>query len=160
MRRHAAAARNGRGQHRRRLGGAGAQDGQMVVELAAVTPVILMVAVAVVDGLVFTGACSSFDHLAAQGALSVAGAPAGTEFSAQDAAQELQARLQEASGGQCSVRVEAQEQGSVCTFACSLSMAPWPLAQPGATLFSTAVPVQLEHTFSFAVRPYVVGRLL
>lgn len=144
----------------RQLACASAQAGQMVVELAAVMPVVLMVAVAVIDGLVFTAACSSFDHLAAQGVLSVAAVPAGTEFSAADAAQELQARLQESSGEQGRVRVEAQEQGSTCCFTCSLSMAPWPLARPGERLFSTIVPLQLEHSFSFAVRPYVVGRLL
>lgn len=136
------------------------QAGQMVVELCAVMPAVLMVAVAVVDGLVFTAACSSFDHLAPQAALSVAGAPAGTAFSAQDASQELQERLQEAVGEQGSVRVEAQEEGRVCTFTCTLAMAPWPLAKPGEQLFSTLVPVQLEHSMGFAVRPYVVGSLL
>lgn len=145
---------------RQRLCTAGAQAGQMVVELCAVMPAILMVAVAVIDGLVFTAACSSFDHLAPQAVLSVAGSPAGTAFSAGDAAQELQARLQEACGEQASVRVEAWEQGSVCTFTCTLAMAPWPLARPGEQLFSMLVPVQLEHRLSFAVRPYVVGSLL
>ena len=78
--------------------GSSGDAGQMVVELCAVVPVIVMVAVLVLDSLVYAASCSGFDHLAAQGALSVAGAPAGTEFSVQQAAQDLQARLQEGRG--------------------------------------------------------------
>ena len=133
--------------------------GQMVVELCAVIPVVVMVAVAVLDGLVYAAACSGFDHLAAQGTLSVAGAPAGTDFSAEQAAQDLQARLQEGRGERERVEVEASDLGTLCLFTCHLSVTPWPLAAPGQRLFSMSVPLELEHSFSFAVRPYVIGAL-
>ena len=145
-------------EHPRRRGSS-SDAGQMVVELCAVVPVIVMVAVLVLDSLVYAASCSGFDHLAAQGALSVAGAPAGTEFSAQQAAQDLQTRLQEGRGERERVEVEASELGTLCLFTCRLSVTPWPLAAPGQRVFSMSVPLELEHSFSFAVRPYVIGAL-
>ena len=42
------------------------ERGQMAVELAVVTPVILLVLVIAIDMLVFAGECARFDHIAAQ----------------------------------------------------------------------------------------------
>lgn len=42
------------------------ERGQMAVELAVVTPVILLVLVIAIDMLVFAGECARFDHIAAR----------------------------------------------------------------------------------------------
>ena len=134
--------------------------GQMMIELCAVTPVILMMAVVIIDGLSFTALSSRFDHLAAQVVLAVAASPQGTDFDAATAASSIQTQLQEQlANDHGQVSISAEEVGATCTFNCQISVVPWPLSSGGLNVFGMAVPTQLEHSFSFAVRPYVIGAL-
>lgn len=132
----------------------------MVVELCVVMPVILMVAVAIVDGLVFAAACARFDHLAPQAVIAVATAPEGTSFDAGASSVEIAGRLEEAMGEEhTTVGVEADDNGRLCEFTCRLSMAPWPLADAGGDVMGMSVPLRLSREFKFCVRPYVIGEL-
>ncbi len=136
------------------------EAGQMVVELCVVMPVILMVAVAIVDGLVFAAACAKFDHLAPQAVLAVAASPEGTSFDAGACSAEIEGCLfEEMAKDRAEVSVEASDSGRVCEFTCKLSMTPWPLVDAGGSVMGMGVPVQLSREFRFCVRPYVIGEL-
>lgn len=136
------------------------ETGQMVVELCVVMPVILMVCIAIVDGLVFAAACAQFDHLAPQAVLAVAGSPSGSEFDAQGSASEIEARLLEEMGEErMDIAIEASEDGRVCSYSCQLSVVPWPLGDAGGKLFGMSIPVRLSRTYTFCIRPYVIGEL-
>lgn len=145
---------------RARLWGNCLEAGQMVVELCVVMPVILMVAVAIVDGLVFAATCAKFDHLAPQAVLAVAASPEGTSFDAGTCSAEVEGQLsEEMAKDRAEVSVEASGGGRVCEFTCKLSMIPWPLADPGGSVMGMGVPMQLSREFKFCVRPYVIGEL-
>lgn len=145
---------------RGRLWGGRLEAGQMVVELCVVMPVILMVAVAIVDGLVFVAACAKFDHLAPQAVLAAAASPEGTSFDAGACSAEVEGQLsEEMAKDRAKVSVEASDGGCVCEFTCKLSMIPWPLADPGGSVMGMGVPMQLSREFKFCVRPYVIGEL-
>ena len=134
--------------------------GQMVVELCVVMPVILMVAVAVIDGLFFAAVSSRFDHLAAQAVLAVAGAPQGSELSAGGLAQEIQGAVEGALDcDKATVSVSASNAGKACVFDFELRVKPWPLSSGGSRVMGMAVLDSLSHKFSFAVRPYVIGEI-
>lgn len=134
------------------------ESGQMVVELCVVMPVVLMVAVAIIDGLVFTAAASKFEHLSSQAVLAAAAAPAGTQFDSVQVAGEVQELLaQEMGDSRVDVEVGASQSGKVCEFACKMFMRPWPLGS--ASVFGMLIPTALEHECRFDVRPYVIGEL-
>lgn len=135
------------------------EAGQMVVELCVTMPVVLMVAVVVVDALVFTATASKFDHLSSQAVIAVAGAPAGTQFDSAQLSSEVRDLLVEEMGdSHVQIDVSASDDGSISEFTCKMSMAPWPLGTGGQVMDMT-IPVLLEHELRFAVRPYVIGEL-
>lgn len=145
---------------RARLWGNCLEAGQMVVELCVVMPVILMVAVAIVDGLVFAAACAKFDHLAPQAVLAVAASPEGTSFDAGACSAEVEGQLsEEMAKDRAEVFVEARDSGRVCEFTCKLSMTPWPLADGSGSVMGMGMPMRLSREFKFSVRPYVIGEL-
>ena len=133
------------------------ERGQMAVEVAAVTPIILLVLVIAVDMLVFTGECARFDHIASQYALaSTAAAADANDVDAR--VTEIQSALDKifAHNGS-SVLVTCEDAGqllsSMVIYKCELRFAPWPLSFAG-------VPTLLTHTCSIAVDPYVPGALI
>ena len=135
------------------------EAGQMVVELCVTMPVVLMVAVVVVDALVFTAAASKFEHLSSQAVIAVAAAPAGTQFDSAQLSSEVRDLLvQEMDDSHIQIDVSALDDGSISEFTCKMSMAPWPLGKSSQVMGMT-VPVLLEHELKFAVRPYVIGKL-
>lgn len=153
-----AAARAGRG-------GAG----QMTVELAVVTPVVIVVALVVLNLMAFLEACAAFDQAALDAVVSHGVAPAG-EQSQVAAVDEVRDALAAALGreGACEVEVSASPAGGAApdaTFAisplltrytCTLVYRPWPrlLAMPGIVLES---PLALRHERELVVDRYRPG---
>lgn len=134
------------------------EDGQMVVELCVVMPVVLMVAVAIIDSLVFAAASSKFEHLSSQAVVAVAASPSGTDFDAASCAEEVRARLQsEMEGSKVEVKVEALSSDRVCEFDCEMSMTPWPLGK--GDVMGMAIPAKLRYVSKLCVRPYEIGAL-
>lgn len=134
------------------------ERGQMAVELAVITPVILIVLVIAVDMLVFAGECARFDHIAPQRVIACA-ASAPMDGYAQDART---GALQEALDADFSrrgstVTISCEDAGmplsSMTVYQCTLHFAPWPLSIAGA-------PAVLEHACSIAIDPYTPGELL
>lgn len=134
------------------------EDGQMAVELAIVTPVILVVLVIVIDMLVFAGECARFDHVAPQRVLAHAASAPMDGYDTGVRVDAIQAALGEdfAKNGS-SVEVSCEDAGaalaSMTVYRCTLRFAPWPLSIAGA-------PALLEHECSIAVDPYTPGELL
>ncbi len=131
----------------------------MVVELCVVMPVVLMVAVAVIDGLVFAAAASKFDHLSSQAILAEATSPGGTEFDPDLIGANVQSLLiEEMEDSHVNIEIAVSGSGHVCEFKCTMSFVPWPLGA-GGTVMGMSVPALLEHEPVFCVRPYVIGEL-
>lgn len=135
------------------------ETGQMVVELCVVMPVVLMVAVVIIDGLVFAAAASKFDHLSSQAILAEATSPGGTEFDPDLMGANVQSLLaEEMEDSHVNIEVAVSGSGHACEFKCTMSFVPWPLGTSG-TVMSMSVPALLEHGSVFCVRPYVIGEL-
>lgn len=132
----------------------------MVVELCAVMPVVLMVAVAIIDGLVFASASSKFGHLASQAVLASAAAPSGTEFDSVASASQIKTQLaEEMNDPHVEIEVRPSQSGHMCEFACEMSMTPWPLSRGGGAVMGMGVPVRLKYVSKLCVRPYEIGGL-
>lgn len=145
------------------------RDGQMTVELAVVTPVVIVVALIVVNLMSFVGACAAFDQAALDAVLAHGVAPSG-EQSEVAAVEEVREALSESLGheGSCEVSVRAENVGERATaasfvvsplltrYVCTLSFYPWPtrLRLPGITL---EAPLALVHERELVVDRYRPG---
>lgn len=142
----------------------------MVVELAVVTPVMLVVAIVVLNLLFFMEACARFDRLVPDVVMALAVSPSGEQAEAGDQARLVSEELERAMGGLRGVEVRVEEkrgwevvveEGVVgFTFAphltryvCTMSYTPWPAAFTVAGV-DAGVPARLEHVRSFAVDRY------
>lgn len=133
------------------------ERGQMAVEVAVVTPVILLVLVIAIDMLVFTGECARFDHVVPQLVLANTTAAGSEEFSG-DATASIQSALDvEFAHNGSYVTISCADAGqvlaSMVVYTCEFHFAPWPLSISGA-------PALLNHSCSIAVDSYVPGALL
>lgn len=134
------------------------EGGQMAVELAVITPVILIVLVIAVDMLVFAGECARFDHIAPQRVLAQAVSAPVDGYAGDARVAAIQSALESdfAKNGS-SVEVSCKDAGmplsSMAVYRCTFHFAPWPLSIAGA-------PIVLEHGCSIAVDPYTPGELL
>lgn len=145
------------------------RSGQMTVELAVMTPVVIVVALVAANLLMYVEACAAFDQ-AAMGAVIAHGiAPTGSGTQA-TAIEEVEAAIEEALGREdlCDVEVSAESvsEGSEGTtfgvsplltrYVCTLTYHPWPssLRLPGITL---ELPVSLTHTRELVVDRYRSG---
>lgn len=136
------------------------ENGQMVVELAAVTPVVLMVALVIVNSLFFVAVSARFDHAAPQIVLSVCSSPEGTEFDIEQACGLVTERLsQEIGEERARFEVSNREESGSEVFTCRVFMRPWPLAQGKSSFLGLSIPFELEHEASLALDPYVIGEL-
>lgn len=145
------------------------RDGQMTVELAVVTPVVIVVALIVLNLMGFIEACAAFDQAALDCVVAHGVAPAG-EQSELGAVQEVASALEGAlaSFDRCEVEVRAEraaETGQGASFVisplltryvCTLTYHPWPslLRMPGVSLVA---PFSLTHECSFVVDRYRPG---
>ena len=143
--------------------------GQMTVELAVVTPVVIVVALIVLNLMGYVEACAAFDQAALDAVVSHGVAPAGeqTQIAAVD---EVRSALADALGREdtCEVEVSASaasEDATEATFAisplltrytCTLVYHPWPslLRLPGVTY---EAPIALRHERELVVDRYRPG---
>lgn len=134
------------------------EGGQMAVELAVITPVILIVLVIAVDMLVFAGECARFDHIAPQRVLAQAVSAPVDGYAGDARVAAIQSALESdfAKNGS-SVEVSCEDAGmplsSMAVYRCTFRFAPWPLSIADA-------PTVLEHGCSIVVDPYTPGELL
>lgn len=144
-------------------------SGQMTVELAVVTPVVIVVALVVLNLMGFVEACAAFDQLALDAVVSQGVAPAGEQVRLASVEQ-VRASLAESLGREdrCEVEVSARsvDEGRKDTsftvsplltrYVCTLSYHPWPrfLRMPGVTL---EAPLTLRHERELVVDRYRPG---
>lgn len=143
--------------------------GQMTIELAVVTPVVIVVALIVLNLMAFVEACAAFDQAALDAVISHGVAPAGeqTQVAAVD---EVREALAEALGreGTCEVEVSASAVGEgapdatfaisplLTRYTCTLIYRPWPrlVSMPGIVF---EAPLSLRHERELVVDRYRPG---
>ncbi|WP_417229352.1 hypothetical protein [Thermophilibacter sp.] len=144
------------------------REGQMTVELAVLTPVVMVVALVVLNLMGFVEACAAFDQAARDAIVAQGVAPPG-EQSEIGAVEGVQATLEELLGrsDRCEVEVRAEStsgtgQGSfaisplLTRYVCTLTYRPWPRSVrfPGITY---EAPLALRHECSLVVDRYRPG---
>lgn len=145
------------------------EDGQMTVELAVLLPVVIVIALIVVNLMEFVDACAAFDRLCDDAVITQGVAPAGeqTQIASVDA---VRASLTDALGreGSCEVEVStiplSEEDGAnpfevsplLTRYTCTLVYHPWPreLRLPGITYDA---PLTLTHERTLVVDRYRPG---
>lgn len=145
------------------------RSGQMTVELAVMTPVVIVVVLIVLNLMGFIEACAAFDQAALDAVISHGVAPAGeqTQIAAVD---EVRTALVEALGREetCEVEVSASAAGEdaqgttfaisplLTRYTCTLIYRPWPrlLRMPGITY---EAPLSLRHESTLVVDRYRPG---
>ena len=157
------------GGERRRLLGVRDEEGQMVVEMAVVAPVMIVVAIVAVNLMWFLEASSRFDRLAPDVVAAIAVSPGAGEGGSQEHA--VTQALQEAMSGLRGVSVTASARslwddlasGAGFTMAphltryeCTLYYEPWPSSLTVAGV-QAGVPARLAHTKAFTVDRYRSG---
>lgn len=143
--------------------------GQMTVELAVVVPVVIVVALIVLNLMWFVDACAAFDQAALDAVVAHGVSPAGEQTGSAAVAQ-VKAALEQAMGreGTCEVEVSARavsgggEAASLAVsplltrYTCTLVYRPWPrlLRMPGVTY---EAPLALRHERELVVDRYRPG---
>ncbi len=113
------------------------EGGQMAVELAVITPVILIVLVIAIDMLVFAGECARFDHIAPQRVLAQAVSAPVDGYAGDARVAAIQSALEgDFTKNGSSVEVGCEDAGvalsSMVVYRCTFRFAPWPLSIAGA----------------------------
>ena len=145
------------------------EEGQMVVEMAVVAPVMIVVAIVVLNLMWFLEAATRFDRLAPDVVMAVAVSPSGG--GSQEHA--VAAALEQAMGCMRGVTVAVAAQTvwddvseglgftmapHLTRYVCTMRYAPWPSGLSVAGV-DAGVPVSLSHTKSFVVDRYRGGVL-
>lgn len=145
------------------------ERGQMTVELAVMAPVVIVVALVVLNLMGFVEACAAFDQAAPDAVLAHGVAPAG-EQTREAAEREVRSALERALGreGRCEVEVRCEgvlDSGASASglasplltrFVCTLTYRPWPslVRLPGVTF---EAPVALRHERDIVVDRFRSG---
>lgn len=141
----------------------------MAVELAAMVPVVIVVALTAYNLARFVTLCAEFDRVAPDAVVSQGVAPAGTQTTLA-ASGEVESCIADALGesGSCSVEVAAEPvwasgtPGGLCLsplltrFRCTLVYRPWPSSFTIAGVPYES-PVALRHERSMVVDRYRPG---
>lgn len=140
----------------------------MTVELAVLTPVVMVVALVVLNLMGFVEACAAFDQAARDAIVAQGVAPPGEQGEI-GAVEGVQATLEELLGrsDRCEVEVRTEStsgtgQGSfaisplLTRYVCTLTYRPWPRSVrfPGITY---EAPLALRHECSLVVDRYRPG---
>lgn len=148
---------------------AGNDEGQMVVEMAVVAPVMIVVAVVVLNLMWFLEAAARFDRVALDEVLALAVSPAG-EYAAQGGEREVENAIRDAMGSLRGVEVDVRtayawevSEGFGFSFAphltryvCTMRYTPWPQGLQVAGI-DAGVPFELVHERSIVVDCYRPG---
>lgn len=152
-------------------GRSGSTSGQMTVELAVVTPIVIVVALIVLNLMGYVEACAAFDQAALDAVVAHGVAPAGKQTSVA-ATEEVRAAIASALGREdrCEVSVQAEAvSGSwagsgtnflisplLTRYVCTMTYRPWPrlVRMPGITY---SAPVALTHERELVVDRYRPG---
>lgn len=142
---------------------------QAVVEMAVVTPVLIVLALIVYNVMLFVAASARFDRVAPDIVIAQAVSPAGAEVGASNAAAgRVAAALEEAmgpypvdievevGGGADTVETTFSLVGALATYRCVMRLRPWPsgLSIAGVDL---GAPVTLDHERAVTVDPWRSG---
>lgn len=146
------------------------EHAQATVEMAMVTPVLLVLALIVYNVMIFAGAVTRFDRVVPDIVLAHAVAPQGEgDGSSIDASATVQAQIQHAMEDY-DLQVEvSSEQGTVTsdgsllslsgtfrTYTCTMRYEPWPSSLSIAGV-SLGAPVVLTHERAVTVDPWRPG---
>lgn len=151
--------------------GDGGEEGQMVVEMAVVAPVMIVAAVIALNLMGFLEASARFDRVAPDIVLALAVAPEG-EASDGGQVHRVTEALQGAMGGSGRVRVSAWAEGAwesgegggvgfsfaphLTRYVCTMAYAPWPQSFSVAGVEAGA-PLELRHDAVVVVDRYRSG---
>lgn len=162
----------GAGERRRRRAcppyGVGERSGQMAVELAALIPVVVVVALVVVNLMRFVGLCARFDRAAPDAVLTQGVSPAG-ELDLLAATDRVRSALEGSMASEaCDVEVSAQPMDAAAgdavlwlaagttRYTCTLVFHPWPSTISLAGVRAYA-PLSLRHERSIVVDRFRAG---
>lgn len=145
------------------------QSGQMTVELAVLVPVVIVVALVVVNLMEFVDACAAFDRLSLDEVIAEGVSPAG-EQSMPASIAAVEGALRAALGREryCDVEVRAERVSAgkgesllsvaplLTRYTCTLVFLPWPreLRLPG---ISYSAPLELRHERTLVIDRYRPG---
>lgn len=146
------------------------EEGQMVVEMAVVAPVMIVVAIVVTNLMWFLEATARFDRAVPDAVLVAAVSPSG-EQGGGSGEHAVASAIEKAMGGMGNVKVSVRAEtlwdaigsssGAVVAphltrYVCILEFAPWPSALTVAGV-DAGIPVYLRHERSFVVDRYRAG---
>jgi hypothetical protein len=141
----------------------------MVVEMAVAVPIVIVMALVVVNLMRFVGACARFDRVSLDAVLTQGVSPEGEQDVASGVASvesALGASMSDLSSCSVEVRAESVGQGATANvfslapaltrFTCTLRFSPWPthLSVGGV---DAGVPLELVHERSIVVDRYRSG---
>ncbi len=143
---------------------------QATVEMAVVTPVLLVLALIVYNVMLFAGAVARFDRVVPDIVLAHAVAPSGEgDDSSIDASATVQAQIQHAMEGyDLQIEVSSEQgattsdggllslSGTFRTYTCTMRYEPWPSSLSIAGV-SLGAPAQLSHERAVTVDPWRPG---
>lgn len=143
---------------------------QATVEMAIVTPVLLVLALVAYNVMIFAGAVARFDRVVPDIVLAHAAAPGGEgDESSIDASATVQAQIQDAMEGyDLQVEVSSEQgtassdggllslSGTFRTYTCTMHYEPWPSSLSIAGV-SLGAPAVLAHERAVTVDPWRPG---
>lgn len=143
---------------------------QATVEMAVVTPVLLVLALIAYNVMIFAGAVARFDRVVPDIVLAHAAAPGGEgDKSSIDASATVQAQIQNAMEGyDLQVEVSSEQgtassdggllslSGTFRTYTCTMHYEPWPSSLSIAGV-SLGAPAVLTHERAVTVDPWRPG---
>lgn len=143
---------------------------QATVEMAVVTPVLLVLALIAYNVMIFAGAVARFDRVVPDIVLAHAAAPGGEgDESSIDASATVQAQIQNAMEGyDLQVEVSSEQgtassdggllslSGTFRTYTCTMHYEPWPSSLSIAGV-SLGAPAVLTHERAVTVDPWRLG---
>ncbi len=143
---------------------------QATVEMAVVTPVLLVLALIAYNVMIFAGAVARFDRVVPDIVLAHAAAPGGEgDESSIDASATVQAQIQDAMEGyDLQVEVSSEQgtassdggllslSGTFRTYTCTMHYEPWPSSLSIAGV-SLGAPAVLTHERAVTVDPWRPG---
>ncbi len=151
------------------------EDGQMVVELAVIAPVVIVVCIVVMNLMQFMGQVALFDRVAPDAVISQAVSPSGEDAQAGGRRELVRQTILDAmdAGPRVDVSVttlSSLEAGStdddallgfsfapnLTRYVCVLSFTPWPSSLSIAGV-DAAIPFRLTHRRTFTVDCYSPG---